>query len=183
MRVVAAAAAAIALALALGGCGGGDDPAPPEERPPDPPGTGYFVGTGASGLGATLDLQGRDAVTAAVATALRVPPAAAATAPVVGIASVVNEGPRPLPAPLFAARFAGGGALPLWDAARAVEDGRGGPAARRALRLLGTTPRTVPAGGAVTMYVVLRGAPSGQVESVRMTAPPGPPVTLRARPR
>jgi hypothetical protein len=122
-------------------------------------------------------------VTAAVAEALRVAPSEAASAPVVGIASVVNEGPLGLPAPVFAAEFEGGGAAPLRDAAAVVAREPPGPARARALRLLGETPRVVPADGAVTMYVVLRGAAAAEVESVRMTSVPGRPATLRARAR
>jgi hypothetical protein len=175
-----AAAAGTALALALCGCAGGG---PPPEPAPAPTGTGYFVGTGPAGIGATLDLEGRDRVTAAVGAALRLPPSEAASAPAVGIASVVNEGPRALPAPVFAARFANGGATPLRDAASVVSEEPPGPARARALRLLGEAPRVVPADGAVTMYVVLRGATAAEVESVRMTALPGQPVTLGARAR
>jgi hypothetical protein len=180
-----AATAAIAVALALGaaGCSGAAGTyTAPAPGPPPPEGTGFFVGEGPDGVGATLDLQGRDAVTAAIDAALRARSGAPGDGPVVGVASVVNDGPRPVRAPSFIATFAGGGAVPLEPAAEAVSRGAG-PAAAGALALLGPEVRTVPAGGAATMYVVLRGAAPGEVQSVRMVVVPGRPVGMESRSR
>lgn len=178
----AAAVAVCAALLALHGCGGGGSAPPPEDPPPTRPGSAYFVGTGADGVGATLDLEGQDPVTEAVDAALRARDGVAGEGPVVGVASVVNEGARVLPAPTFIAQFEGGGALALESAAAVVAEADG-PAARRALRLLGRPPVVVPAGGADTLYVVLRGAAPGEVDSVRMVVRPGEIVMLQARSR
>lgn len=177
----ARAALAGACLLLAGGCAGGDDRPAREPGPLPAEGSGYFVGEGPRGIGATVDLQGEDAITAAVAAALAAgdPAVRGAT---VGVASVVNDGPRPLPAPAFVATFEGGGAAPLQDAASVLARA-GGPAARRALALLGPPPRAVRAGGAVTMYVVLRGASAAEVEAVGMTTVPGTRVTMPARRR
>ncbi|WP_217920970.1 hypothetical protein [Miltoncostaea oceani] len=178
-RAVLACCAAL---LALHGCGDDGPPPPPEHPPPARPGSAYFVGTGEDGVGATLDLEGQDPVTEAVDAALRARDGAVGEGPVVGVASVVNEGPGVVPAPTFIAQFEGGGALALEDA-RAVVAESGGPAARRALRLLGRPSVLVPAGGADTIYVVLRGAAPGEVDAVRMVVGPGRIVMLQARPR
>ncbi|WP_217915700.1 hypothetical protein [Miltoncostaea marina] len=178
----AAAAAALALALASAGCGGGGaDAGTAPVAEPARSGSGWFEGSG-DGLGASLDLRGEDAVARAVgdAVAARARPPARASA--VGIAAVVNDRAVPVPAPRFTALFEGGGALPLTGAHEALE-GLRGPAARRARALLGRPPRAVPAGGAVTMYVVLRGARPDEVASARMVALPGEPIALPARTR
>ena len=178
----ALAALAVAALVLVAGCSDGGGSTPPAPPPPPPEGTGFFVGEGPDGIGATLDLEGSDPVTGAVDAALGARGGRPGDGPVVGVASVVNDGARAVAAPAFIATFAGGGAVPLEDAATAVARGDG-PAARRALARLGPTPRSVPAGGAVTMYVVLRGAPAREVEAVRMVVEPGRPVTLEARPR
>ncbi|MGD9571046.1 MAG: hypothetical protein AB7V62_04070 [Thermoleophilia bacterium] len=183
MRAARAAACALlaAAALAAAGCGGGGDPAPAPDPEPPPEGPGLFVGTGPGGIGATLDLEGSDAVSEAVAEALR--PADGGAAPVVGIASVVNDGPRAFPAPSFVGLLENGGAAPLLPAAEEVAERLPAEAARRAEAALGAAPLTVPAGGARTMYVVLRGVEPGEVVSARMVVVPGSPITMSARRR
>ncbi len=176
-------ACVLGLVVAAGGCASGDARTTDAERPPvREPGSGFFVGTGAGGIGATLDLEGQDRVTAAVDAALRARGGEPGTGPVVGVASVVNEGPVAVPAPSFIADFAGGGALPMPPAARVVGQ-VGGPAARRAAALLARPPTSVPAGGAATIYVVLPGVAPGDVASVRMVIGPGRVVTMEARRR
>jgi hypothetical protein len=49
--------------------------------------------------------------------------------------------------------------------------------------MLAAVPRRIPAGGAGTVYVVLRGAAVEDVSSVVMVAVPGAPVTLTPRRR
>ncbi len=185
MRAARAAACALlasAALAALAGCGG-DDPAPSPDPEPPAPGSGLFVGTGPGGIGATLDLEGDDPVAEMVLDALHEPGATRGEDPVVGIASVVNDGTRPLPAPSFVAVLEDGGAAPLQPAGLLVSARLPAAAAIRAREALGPTPRTVPAGGARTMYVVLRGAAAGDVASVRMVVVPGEPITMRARRR
>ena len=95
MRVArrAPAAALASLALVAAGCSRGD-PSPPRQ-PPAQAGTGYFVGRDAAGLGASVDLFGSDPAARAVRVALAPDPRDGAGAPVVAIASVVNDGPAP----------------------------------------------------------------------------------------
>lgn len=181
-RRFAPAVAAIALAAALAGCsgdGGAVDTAPP----PPPTGTGYFVGTGPDGVGATLDMHGSDPVATAIDDALVGRGGAAGAVPAVGIASVVNEGAQSVPAPRFVAVLADGhGAIPIpraEDALRADE----GPAARRALARLAALPARVPAQGAATFYVILQDVDVAEVGSVRMVVERGEPITLQARRR
>ena len=178
------AGAIAALALALAGCGGSPsriDTGPPAPEPA-PTGTGYFVGTGPDGLGATLDLLADDPTTRAVGDALVQTVSPPERAPAVGIASVVNDDALAAAAPSFIALFPGGGALPIIDARTAIEDARG-PVARRARALLGTAPRRVPAGGAITQYVVLRDVEPAEVDAVRMASPPLEPIPMEARRR
>lgn len=183
MRRAAAAAAVAALACAVAGCGSsqpvGTGPPAPE---PAPAGTGYFVGTGPDGIGASLDLLADDPTVRAVGDALAATVSPPDRAPAVGIASVVNDGPLGIAAPTFTALFANGGALPIPDARTAIE-GLRGPAARRARALLGAAPVRVPAGGATTQYVVLAGARPPEVDAVRMSSPPLEPIRMEARRR
>jgi len=172
----------VALTLAVAGCSSGDAPPPPPDPTPPAPGSAYFVGTASDGLGATLDLEGQDPVTEAIDAALRARDGRVGAGPVVGVASVVNESPTPVAPPAFIAEFENGGAVPLLPAARVVAEG-GGPAARQALAMIGTPVLVVPAGGADTLYVVLRGAPPGDVATVRMVVAPGSIVTMEARRR
>jgi hypothetical protein len=172
-----------ARVLGLGGCSSTGAPGPQRAAPEPPPtGTGYFVGTGPQGVGASLDLFGDDPVSRAIEAALRERDPGATTESSVGIASIVNEGTLGIAAPRFVAELAGGGAIPLRSAAgviRAVD----GPAGRRALGRLGAVPSRVPAGGSATTYVVLEGAAPAAVESVRMVVVGGSPVALAARRR
>jgi hypothetical protein len=182
VRRAAAALAACAVLLALAGCGDDGAAPPPADPPPARPGSAYFVGTGEDGVGATLDLEGQDPVTRAVDAALRARDGVVGEGPVVGVASVVNEGPSVVRAPTFIATFEGGGALAL-ESARDVVAEADGPAARRALAVLGRPPLLIPAEGADTIYVVMRGAAPGDVEAVKMVLGPDRIVMLEARPR
>jgi hypothetical protein len=177
----AALAPAVALALAaVAGCTGSAARTTTAPTAPPPDGTGYFVGSGPHGVGASLDLEGDDPVIRAIERALI--SLGTARGARVGIASVVDDGPLAVPAPRFVARFEGGGALPFDSATEAIGPGRT-PAARLARRMLAAVPRRIPAGGAGTVYVVLRGAAVEDVSSVVMVAVPGAPVTLTPRRR
>jgi hypothetical protein len=179
LRPAAALALAIAAAAAAG-CTGSADRTTPPPPPPPPDGTGYFVGSGPHGIGASLDLMAEDPITRAVERALA--SLGQDRGADVGVASVVDDGPTPVPAPRFVAGFDDGGAVPLEPAIDAVTSGRT-RAARIARRMLAAAPRRVPAGGAGTFYVILRGAPVDEVTSVVMVAVPGVPVTLTPRRR
>lgn len=171
-----AAAGALAI-LALAGCSArGPAPARPP-APPEPRGTGYFVGTGPDGVGASLDLFADDPVVREIDAALAARGGPRADRPAVGVASIVNDGRFGILAPRFIADLSTGGALPLRSAADALA-GATGPAAR-----LGDAPRRVPGGGAATAYVVLEGAAPEAVGSVRMVLARGGSVTLSARRR
>lgn len=182
MRALRAAAtvAAVAAVAACGSGGRAGEPAPGPVTAPD--GSGLFAGSGADGVGATVDLEAHDPVTRAVGAVLRTNAGPGGEVPAIGIAAVVNDGPRAVPAPSFVAILDGGGAAPLGDPRDLVPD-PGGRAARRALAMLGPSPVTVPSGGAATVYVALPHADPGEVDSVRMVVVPGRPVTLRARSR
>lgn len=177
------AAAALAAALLVAGCSSAGAPAPPRTSPePAPSGTGYFVGTGPGGVGASLDLRGRDPVVDMIDAALRVNADPRLEIPAVGIASVVNEGPAGIPAPRFVAELADGTAVPLPRAADVLR-ASGGPLARRALARLRRVPARVRAEGAATFYVVLRGPTPAEVAGARMVVVRGQPISLAARRR
>lgn len=177
-----AALAALAAGLALAGCSaGGPGPARPPAAPV-PTGTGYFVGTGANGLGASVDLFGDDPVTRAVDAALEERGGPAADRPAVGIVSVVNEGPTGIGIPRFVAVLSAGGAVTMRPASEVLADAPGA-AARRARARLASSGRRVPADGAATAYVVLEDVAPAAVGSVRMEPARGAPVTLSARRR
>jgi hypothetical protein len=178
------AAAALAAALAAAGCSSAGTSGPPRTAPDDTPpsGTGYFVGTGPGGVGATLDLLGEDPVTDAIDAALRVNADPRLEIPAVGIASVVDGGRVGIPAPRFVAELADGTAVPLPRAADVLRP-QDGPEARRALALLRRVPVRVKAGGAATLYVVLRGPTPAEVASARMVVVRGEPIALAARRR
>lgn len=182
-RALPAALATIALAAGLAGCSGsGDGPVDTAPEPP-PTGTGYFVGTGQDGVGATLDMHGSDPVALAIDAALVGRGDPAGDVPAVGIASVVNQGPLSVPDPHFVAVLADGrGAVPI-PRAEDVLGAAEGPAARRALRRLAALPTRVAAKGAATFYVILDEVPVAEVDSVRMVVRPGEPITLAARRR
>lgn len=172
-----AASAALALG-AVTACGGGDTPAAPPAATTVAGGSGYFVGTGPGGVGAAVDLQAHDAVTARAAEALlRVPAREGRPGLVVGVASVVNDGRSPVPLPRFVAVVDGGGATPL---VAARSPGLGIPGAAR---IFPSPPLFVPAGGSATVYLVLRGARAEAVRSVKMIVRPGEPVMLGAHRR
>jgi hypothetical protein len=171
------------LAAIAAGCSSGSVPGPPRTEPePAPAGTGYFVGTGPEGLGASLDLLGDDPVVRVVDAALAARDGRPGEVASVGIVSVVNQGRSPIAMPRFVADLAAGGAVPLRRAADVLRPGEG-PAARRALARLRTVPVRVPAGGAATAYVVLGATPPAEVASVRMVVVRGQPVTLTAHRR
>ena len=181
MTLRRAAAGALAI-LVLAGCsGGGPAPARPP-APPEPRGTGYFVGTGPDGVGASLDLFADDPIVREIDAALAARGGPRGDRPAVGVASIVNDGRFGILTPRFIADLSTGGALPLRSAADALS-GAAGPAARRARARLGDAPRRVPGGGAVTAYVVLEGAAPEAVGSVRMVLARGGSVTLTARRR
>lgn len=171
-----------ALALALAGCSSAASGPPRTAPEPAPTGTGYFVGTGPGGIGASLDLLGDDPVVRVIDAALRAQDGRPGTVASVGVASILDEGTLGIPAPRFVADLASGGAIPLRAAASVLRPGDG-PAARRALARLRTVPARVPAGGAATTYVVLEGATPAAVQSVRMVVVAGQPITLTARRR
>ena len=173
----------VAVVLALGGCASSSPAGSPQTAPePAPTGTGYFVGTGPDGIGASLDLLADDPVVQIVDTALRAQDGRAGTVDSVGVASVVNEGPFEIATPRFVAELADGGAVPLPRAADVLRAGDG-PAARRALARLRAVATRVPGDGAVTTYVVLEGLSPATVEAVRMVVVAGEPITLAARRR
>lgn len=169
-----------AAALAGAGCAQGPEPSRAGIEPP-PSGTGYFVGAGADGLGASLDLLADDPVVRLVDAAFAARDGGRSV-PAVGVASVVNDGPVGTPMPRFIADLATGRALPLREAADVLRPGEG-PEARRALARLAALPARVGAEGAATAYVVLLAVPVAEVESVRMVVPRGPQITLAARRR
>jgi hypothetical protein len=176
------AALAAAAALALAGCSPAGGPGPPGTVPESAPaGTGYFVGTGPEGVGASLDLLGEDPVTRVVAAALRARDGRPGSVASVGVASVVNDGRLGIALPRFVAVLASGGAVALPPSSRILRPGDG-PAARRALAALARAPERVPPGGAATAYVVLEGPSPAAVASVRMVVA-GKPITLAARRR
>ncbi len=181
MRVArrAPAAALAALALALAGCSRGD-PAPPQE-PPAEVGTGYFVGRDAAGLGASVDLFGSDPASRAVRDALAPDPRGGGGAPVVAIASVVNDGPAPVRTPRFVAVMTSGRAVPMPSARGALSPSV--PAQARALLLLGPSRARVPPGGSASLHLLLGDLDPLQVESVRMVSTVGEPISLSARRR
>ena len=176
----ALAAVLVASALAGAGCAQGPEPSRVGIEPP-PSGTGYFVGRGADGLGASLDLLADDPVVRLVDAALAARDGGR-SAPSVGVASVVNDGPAGRPMPRFIADLATGGALPLREASDVLRRDEG-PEARRALARLDAISARVPAEGAATAYVVLQAVPAAEVASVRMVVPRGAPITLAARRR
>ena len=181
MRSRRAVLAALVAGLALAGCSaGGPGPARPPADPV-PSGTGYFVGTGAEGLGASVDLFGDDPVVRMLDAALRTHRGADGR-PAVGIVSIVNEGRLGVAVPRFVAELSGGGAVTMRGAA-AVLAREPGAAARRARARLAALGRRVPAGGAATAYVVLEDVAPAAVGSVRMEPDAGAPVTLSARRR
>lgn len=181
MRVArrAPAAALAALALATAGCSRGD-PAPPRE-PPAQVGTGYFVGRDASGLGASVDLLGSDPASRAVREALAPDPRGGRGAPLVAIASVVNDGPAPVPTPRFVALMTSGRLVPMPDVRRLLSPSV--PAQARALLLLGSSRARVRPGGSAGLHLMLGDVDPLQVESVRMVSTPGEPISLSARRR
>ncbi len=171
------------VVLTLGGCASSGPAGPPRTAPePAPGGSGYFVGTGPGGIGASLDLLADDPVVQILDTALRAQDGRVGTVASVGVASVVNEGPFETATPRFVAELAGGGAVPLPRAADVLR-ARDGPAARRALERLRSVATRVPGKGAVTTYVVLEGLSPAAVESVRMVVVAGESITLTARRR
>ena len=170
-------------ALVLTGCSSAGAPtAPPTAPAPAPTGTGYFVGTGPDGLGVSLDLLGADPAVRVIDAALRAQDGRPGSVASVGVASVVNQGPLAVAAPRFVAEMDDGSALALRAAATVLARHRG-PMARRALARLRAVPMRVPAGGAVTTYVVLEGGEPAAVARVRMTVVAGEPITLSARRR
>jgi hypothetical protein len=168
----------LVLPLAVAGCGGDDRPS---QTAPPPSGTGYLVGS-KDGIGATLDLLGDDPVSRAVTRALAAEAGPSGEAPVVGIASIVNETSSGFDAPQFIAVLESGRAVILTPALEALRGARG-PAARAARARLRTLPSRVPSRGAGVAYVVLRGASPDEVRSVVMAAGPEPSITLAARRR
>ncbi len=177
------AAAALAAALLASGCSSAGTSEPPRTSPEPPPsGTGYFVGTGPDGVGASLDLLGEDPVVRMIDAALRVNADPRLEIPAVGVASVVNEGAVGIPAPRFVAELGDGTAVPLPRAADVLRPSDG-PLARRALARLRSVPVRVRAEGAATFYVVLRGPAPAEVASARMVVVRGQPITLAARRR
>ncbi len=181
-RVLGGALAAAALAA---GCGGGGTPSP---APPPPPetvealGSGYFVGTGPDGLGATVDLRASDPVVEALEAALRVGAPAAGPAPSVGIASLVNGSSTRVRTPAFTAVLDTGGRATLRGAVDALR-GRSGPADRRAAALVPPRRVTLAPRASAVEYVVLYGAVPGRVAEVLMRGVEGGPVRLAPRPR
>jgi hypothetical protein len=175
----APAAALAVLALVLSGCSR-DDPAPPQQ-PPAEVGTGYFVGRDAAGLGASVDLFGSDPASRAVREALAPDPRGGRGAPVVAIASVVNDGPAPVPTPRFVALMTSGRPVPMPRARAALSPSV--PAQGRALLLLGVPPARIRAGGSASLHLLLGDVDPLQVESVRMVSTPGEPISLSARRR
>ena len=99
-----------------------------------------------------------------------------------GIASILNDSPRPAPAPRFIAVLDSGELLPLRPAADAL-DGRTDALARRAVLLMPAPRPVVPGGMSALAYVVLRGVVPGRVAEVRMTTGTGTPARLAPRPR
>ncbi len=181
MRVArrAPAAALAALALVAAGCSHGD-PAPPRE-PPAQVGTGYFVGRDAAGLGASVDLFGSDPASRAVREALTPDPRGGRGAPVVAIASVVNDGPAAVPTPRFVAVMMSGRALPMPSVRAALSPSV--PAQARVLLLLGAPHARIRAGGSASLHLLLPDVDPLQVESVRMVSTVGEPISLSARRR
>lgn len=170
-----------ALALSGAGCSPSVEPSRGEAEPA-PSGTAWFVGAGADGIGASLDLLADDPVVRLVDAALAARGAERGGEPSVGVVSIVNDGRLGTPMPRFIADLSTGGAVPLRDPADVLRAGDG-PEARRALARLSALPRRVPAEGAATAYVVLDAAPSAEVASVRMVVARGDPITLAARRR
>ena len=181
MRVArrAPAAALAALALVAAGCSDGD-PAPPRE-PPAQVGTGYFVGRDAAGLGASVDLFGSDPASRAVREALTPDPRGGRGAPVVAIASVVNDGPAPVPTPRFVAVMMSGRAVPMPSVRASLSPSV--PAQGRALLLLGAPHARIRSGGSASLHLLLPDVDPLQVESVRMVSTAGEPISLSARRR
>lgn len=178
-RLLGGALAAVALAGA--GCSPAAEPSRGEpERAPA--GTAFFVGTGADGIGASLDLLADDPVVRLVDAALAARGEERGGEPSVAVVSLVNDGRLGTPMPRFIADLSTGGAVPLRGAADLLRPGDG-PEARRALARLSALPRRVPAEGAATAYVVLEAAPAAEVASVRMLMARGGSITLAARPR
>lgn len=181
MRVArrAPAAALASLALLAAGCSRGD-PSPPRQ-PPAQAGTGYFVGRDAAGLGASVDLFGSDPAARAVRVALAPDPRDGAGAPVVAIASVVNDGPAPVPTPRFVAVMMSGRAMPMPSVRTALSPSV--PAQNRALLLLGAPRARIRPGGSASLHLLLGDVDPLQVESVRMVSTVGEPISLAARRR
>lgn len=180
MRVARRAAAALAaLALVAAGCSGGD-PAPPRE-PPTEVGTGYFIGRDAAGLGASVDLFGSDPASRAVREALTPDPRGGRGAPVVAIASVVNDGPTAVPTPRFVAVMMSGRALPMPSVRAALSPSV--PAQARLLLRLGAPQARIRSGGSASLHLLLADVDPLQVESVRMVSTFGKPISLSARRR
>jgi hypothetical protein len=175
----APAAALASLALMAAGCSRGD-PAPPKE-PPAQAGTGYFVGRDAAGLGASVDLFGSDPASRAVREALAPDPRGGRGAPVVAIASVVNDGPAPVPTPRFVALMMSGRAVPMPSVRATLSPSV--PAQGRALLLLGAPRQRIRSGGSASLHLLLGDVDPLQVESVRMVSTLGEPISLSARRR
>jgi hypothetical protein len=180
VRAAARVLLALACAALLAGCSGDGDPDPAPAEPAAERGTGYFVGRSPEGLGAAVDLRGNDPASRAIAAALTDP--RSPEVPVIVIASLVNDGARPVPTPSFVAVLFSGGAAPL-EPAGEVLAGRRDAEAARAAALLEPDRALVPAGGSAVLHLVLRGAGALEVESVRMVLVPGQPIALAARSR
>jgi hypothetical protein len=174
-----AAAVLASLALVAAGCTRGD-PAPPQE-PPVRVGTGYFVGGDPAGLGASVDLFGSDPASRAVREALAPDPRGGGGAPVVAIASVVNDGPAPVPTPRFVAVMMSGRAMPMPSVRASLSPSV--PAQNRALLLLGAPRARIRSGGSASLHLLLGDVDPLQVESVRMVSTVGEPISLAARRR
>jgi hypothetical protein len=179
VRAARRALAGALAALALAGCSRGD-PAPPQE-PPAKVGTGYFVGRDAAGLGASVDLFGSDPASRAVRDALAPDPRGGRGAPVVAIASVVNDGSEPVRTPRFVAVLMSGQAVPMPDVRASLSPAV--PAQDRALLLLGSPRARVGPGGSVSLHLLLGNLDPLRVESVRMVSTVGEPISLSARRR
>lgn len=174
-------AAAVLAAAALGTAAACGDDEPSTAGPAattTPRGSGYFVGRSSDGVGAAVDMGAHDGYTERAAEALL-----SATTPddpplvTVGVASVVNNSARPVPVPRFIAVMEDGGAVPLTGAR---DPASGIPGARR---IFPAPPLFVPAGGAVTLHVALRGVRPGDVRRMKMVVRAGAPVTLSAHRR
>lgn len=182
MKPAALLAGLIAVLALACGCGGSSPAMPGPDRPAAKAATGYFVGTGSDGLGASLDLVGSDGVARAVRAALAGERGRDGRSPAVGIASVVNTSAAAAPTPGFVAVLSSGEAVPM-EPAREALSRRDDRAARRARAVLPRTRRVVAARGSAVVYLVLPDASLQEVASVTMTSVGGHPITLAPRPR